>query len=74
MEHSVPKRRHIKFRRRGITKRIQHLGHGESLKSRICTDSLVTPVSEQILIVFKMKSTLGLISYLLRNSAMQCSI
>jgi hypothetical protein len=40
---SVPKRRHIKFRRRGITqkktynneiKNIQHSEHGESLKSR----------------------------------------
>ena len=37
MEQSVPKRRHIKFRRRGITqkKSIQHSEHGESLKSRI---------------------------------------
>jgi hypothetical protein len=34
---SVPKRRHIKFRRRGIAqkKNIQHTEHGESLKSRI---------------------------------------
>ena len=37
MKQSVPKRRHIKFRRRGITqkKNIQHREHGESLKSRI---------------------------------------
>ena len=33
---SVPKRRHIKFRRQGITqKKTQHTEHGESLKSRI---------------------------------------
>ena len=37
MEQSVPKRRYIKFRRRGITqkKSIQHSGHGGSLKSRM---------------------------------------
>jgi len=34
--HSVPKRWHIKFRRRGITqKKTQHTEHGESLKSKI---------------------------------------
>jgi len=35
MEQSVPKRRHIKFRRRGITqKKTQHTEHAQSLKSR----------------------------------------
>lgn len=35
------------------------------------TVSLVTPVSEQFVIVFKVKSALHLISYLLRNNATQ---
>ena len=41
---SVPKRRHIKFRLRGITqkKNIQHTEHGESLKSRSLRFSLAT--------------------------------
>ena len=37
MEQSVPKRRHINFRRRVIAQKkesIQHTEHGESLKSR----------------------------------------
>jgi hypothetical protein len=40
---SVPKRRHIKFTRRGITqkKSIQHTEHGESLKSRIKDDTII---------------------------------
>jgi hypothetical protein len=41
MEQSVPKRRHIKFRRRGITqKKTYNIEHGESLKSRILSYSL----------------------------------
>jgi hypothetical protein len=36
MEHNVPKRRHIKFKRRGITqkKAYKNSGQGGSLKSR----------------------------------------
>ena len=40
--HSVPKRLHIKFRRRGITqkKSVHHSDHGESLESRSINDGV----------------------------------
>ena len=41
MEQSVPKRRHIKFRRRGNypEESVQHSEHSEGLKSRILREA-----------------------------------